>query len=54
MSHAGSNSNKTSDFDFGDLRQEDIDEDLNLMVKKTFVFCIKKYEQIKQYGLFFL
>lgn len=31
MSRAGSNSNKTSDFDFGDIRQEDIDEDLNLM-----------------------
>lgn len=41
MSHAGSNSNKTSDFDFADIRQEDIDEDLNLMVKNLLSFVSK-------------
>ncbi|XP_070501883.1 uncharacterized protein [Chironomus tepperi] len=35
MSRADSNSNKTSDFDFGDIRQEDIDDELNLMKAET-------------------
>ena len=31
MSHS---SNPTSDYDFGEIQQEDIDEELNMMVKK--------------------
>jgi hypothetical protein len=54
MSRAGSNSNKTSDFDFADIRQEDIDDDLNLMVIESIVLQHNKMNKIKTHGLLFL
>jgi hypothetical protein len=45
MSRADSQSNKTSDFDFPDVQQEDIDDELNLMVKSeillSFLWTLK-------------